>query len=377
MQPGQAADQRPVFGQRYFQLGKGIQAARRLHLTVHQVAALAGDVDVVLCLVTALQRFHATAPAPAIGVLPLVGQAYPDIFTVNFQHLEDGVPQRFLAVEARQLQAMPAVQLQGGDIADAVEGEVTLVIAGHCAQRGLLRVTSQLRLGQAAGDFRIGFHVADIEAGRQSLVDPPADIGEVALIFLARVIAETVLGIIGEAQVGIPIAKVFSHRTEDALVIKAAGLGAQLHLGRGLAGGRDKVDRPAQVGGAIAPGVGAAHDLDMVQGNRLDALEVTTAIGQVQRCAVLHQQDAALVEGALQPRTTNRQTRFLGAGARLDIHARGLAQGILRRAGAAGLVGFGIDDTGTTRNPRKLGALLGNCRRSGIALLLTDNGAVF
>ena len=235
-----------------------------------------------------------------------MGQAYADIFTVDFQHLEYRVPQRFLAVEARQLQAVPAVQLQGGDIADAVEGEVALVIAGHRAQRGLLGVTPQLRLGQAAGDFRIGFHVADIEAGRQSLVDPPADIGEVALVLLARVIAKTVLGIVGEAQVGIPVAKVFSHRPEDALVIETARFGAQLHRGRGLAGGRDEVDRTTQVGSTIAPGVGPAHDLDMVQGNRLDGLKVTTAIRQVEWRAVLHQQDAALVEGALQARATDR-----------------------------------------------------------------------
>ena len=103
MQPGQAADQRPVFGQRHFQLGKGVQASRRLHLAVHQIAAFAGDIDVVVGMIAALQRFHATAPTPAIGVLPLVGQAYADIFTVDFQHLEDRMPQRFLAVEARQL----------------------------------------------------------------------------------------------------------------------------------------------------------------------------------------------------------------------------------------------------------------------------------
>ncbi|MNH48214.1 hypothetical protein D3C79_1118770 [compost metagenome] len=45
---------------------------------------------------------------------------------------------------------MPAAQLQGGDVADAVEIVVALLVAGDVARRGLLGVVAHLRLGQVA-----------------------------------------------------------------------------------------------------------------------------------------------------------------------------------------------------------------------------------
>ena len=54
----------------------------------------------------------------------------------------------------------------------------------------------------------------------------------------------------------------------------------------------------------------------MVGGQWLDGLEVEAAIGKVDRRAILHQQQAASMEGALQAGATNGQARFLGAEAR-------------------------------------------------------------
>ncbi|MCY1175762.1 hypothetical protein D9M73_160140 [compost metagenome] len=115
----------------------------------------------------------------------------------------------------------------------------------------------------------------------------------------------------------------------------------------------------------------------MIGGERLDGLEVEAAVGQVDRRAVLHQQQAAAVEGALQAGTADRQARFLGAEARLDEHAGGQAEGVLQGAGAAGLVGLGIDDSRAAGDVGELGLLLGDGRRGGVLVQFAlDGGAV-
>ncbi|MNF51322.1 hypothetical protein D3C84_326400 [compost metagenome] len=369
VQPGGPADQRPALGQRHLQLGEGVQIARGLVQFVDPASLVAADVEVARVPVAPVAGLDAAGPAPAVAARPLVAQAQAVVLAVDIQHLEDRVEQRLLAVVAGQFQAMAVAQLQGADIADPVEGEVAPLVASEAARRSLLRVAAHLRLGQAAGQLRVGFHMGQVEAGSQVLVDLPAEVGEVALVVLAGVVAEAVLGIVVDAQVGVPGAEVLGHRAEQPLVVEAASLHAQVDRRGRLPGRRDEVDRPAEVGRAVAPGVGAAQHLDVVGGQRFDGLEVEAAVGQVDRRAVLHQQQAAAVEGALQAGAADRQARLLGAEARLDEHPGGQAQGVLQGAAAPALVGFGVDNAGAAGYLRELDALFRQRGRGWVARL--------
>ncbi|MNF71746.1 hypothetical protein D3C84_537030 [compost metagenome] len=331
---------------------------------------LAADVDVARIPVAPVAGFHAAGPAPALLVRPFVRQTQSVVFAIDIQHLEDGVEQRLGAVEAGQFQAVAAVQLQDAEVAQAVEVEVALLVAGDIARRRLLGVLAHLRLGQVAGQVGVGFHMGEVEARGDPLVDAPAEVGEVALVVLPRVVAVAVLGVVVEADESIPVAEVLGEGAVQALVVEAAGFGAQGGRWRGLPAGGDEVDGTAQVGRAIAPGVGAAQDFDVVGGQGLDGLEVEAAVGQVDRCAVLHQQQATTVEGALQAGAADRQTRLLGAEARLDEDAGGQPEGILQGAAAATLVGFGIHHPGTAGDMGEVGLLLGQGRGGGVLAVL-------
>ncbi|MCY1407656.1 hypothetical protein D9M71_229630 [compost metagenome] len=219
--------------------------------------------------------------------------------------------------------------------------------------------------------------MGQVQAAGEVLVDLAAEVGEVALVLLPRVVAEAVLAVVVGAEVAVEAAEVLGHRGVLAVVVEAAGFQAQVHRRCGLAGGADEVDRPAEVGRAVAPGVGAAQHFDVVHRQRFDGLEVEAAVGQVDRRAVLHQQQAAAVEGALQAGAADRQARFLGAEARLDEHAGGEAEGVLQGAGAAGLVGLGVDQRGAAGDVAELGLLLLDGRRGGVELVLADDGGVF
>ena len=113
--------------------------------------------------------------------------------------------------------------------------------------------------------------------------------------------------------------------------------------GRGLAGRRHHVDRPAQQGAAEAQGVAAAIDLGVAGDQRVGDLAVAIAVGLVQRQPVLGDQQAAVVVGVAAARAADRDAD-VAAPLLLGEDARRIAEHVVQRQGEAVLVGFRRDD---------------------------------
>ncbi len=73
-------------------------------------------------------------------------------------------------------------------------------------------------------------------------------------------------------------------------------------------------------------------------------MEVEAAVCDVHGDAVLHQFEAASVEGSLDSGATDGDTGFFGAEARLDEHAGRVIEDVLEGCGFATFIGFCIDD---------------------------------
>ena len=85
--------------------------------------------------------------------------------------------------------------------------------------------------------------------------------------------------------------------------------------------------------------IGALVDLQMADHRRVDFLEVTAAIGQIDRHTVLQQRHPAQVDVAPQTRAANHQPHFFGE-ARLGEHAGHQAQRVAKRQGVLVFEGF-------------------------------------
>ncbi len=97
----------------------------------------------------------------------------------------------------------------------------------------------------------------------------------------------------------------------------------------------------------------------MVRGQRIDRLHVESAIGEVQRHAVLKHANAAAVKRALHARAADRNARLVRAETRLRDHAGREREGVCHRAGTATQVAVRLDDFRGTRSFRQFLAALG------------------
>ncbi len=129
-----------------------------------------------------------------------------------------------------------------------------------------------------------------------------------------------------------------------ARVAETAAFQAQIERRRAASGRTHEVDRAAERRGAVLQRVRAAEDLDVARGERLDRLEVATAVGLIEIDAVLQQFESAQMERPLQTRAAHRQARFLGAEARLHEDAGRIAECVGQGARALLAIALRIDD---------------------------------
>ena len=82
----------------------------------------------------------------------------------------------------------------------------------------------------------------------------------------------------------------------------------------------------------------------MASGLRIDGLHFKAAIGEIQRHAILHEPDAAPLEGALDAGAADGEAGFIRTEARLHEHTRSEIQRILQRDGPPAQVVLRIHD---------------------------------
>ena len=90
----------------------------------------------------------------------------------------------------------------------------------------------------------------------------------------------------------------------------AASIQAQNAVGCGVAGGRDEVDGPAQVGRTVLQGIGSFVHFNVLQGQWVDVLKIRATVCQVNWNTILQKTYATHVKGARQARASNAQPCF-------------------------------------------------------------------
>src|SRR5690606_32604185 len=84
-------------------------------------------------------------------------------------------------------------------------------------------------------------------------------------------------------------------------------------------------------------------DFDVLRRERFDRLEIKSSVGEIERHAVLHQLQSPTVEGALDARAADGESRFLGPETGLHKNAGGVVERVFQRRGAAAPVVFRVD----------------------------------
>ena len=225
---------------------------------------------------------------------------HPIVGRVLIDDLEDRVGQLLDAAVGHQLEVGGSAHLPGGAVGEAPQLEVTLVVTGDVGQIGLPRVGAELGPRQSPGQLALGVHAGKKEPCPHAAAKIMTEIGRDALCVLLGVIAVAALEELAAADEGIGVTPGKADSGRSPRVAVAAGLDARMHARCIAAAQADKVDRPAQSGGAKGRGVGAAVDLDIARRQRLDSLHVEATIGQIKGHAILQEQQAAAMEGALQ-----------------------------------------------------------------------------
>ena len=167
---------------------------------------------------------------------------------------------------------------------------------------------------------------------------------------LLRIRAEAILRIVRDGDVVIRRADDLAAAHLSAGIAVGAVFGTGLREVRRVASGGNVVDRTAERGAAVAQGVRAAEDFEILDGERFDGLHVEAAVGEVQRDAIEHQLEAAPVERALNAGATDGEAGFIGAEARLHEDAGDVFEGVLHGGDAARLELRRRDDARAARD---------------------------
>ncbi len=148
----------------------------------------------------------------------------------------------------------------------------------------------------------------------------------------------------GDGGIDVPVAVRAGHGGVAADGAEAAALELpQVFLQGRAAGGRDQIDRPAQLRPAEAQGVRPLPHFNVAGAQGVHSLKVGKTVGVGEGHAVLGQQDPALMEALGDTRTANGEAAFLAI-AFLGQDAGDVPQGVGKALGEAVGVAFGRDD---------------------------------
>lgn len=231
---------------------------------------------------------------------------------------QDGMVQILAGPERGERELLVAV-LPGGFIGEAEKVEVPFPVAidviedfDPSVSLRLPWVCFQLGFGEIAGELGIREGEREVESCLELIVEPVSDVCEEALVVLFAVVAEAILREMGEAEEVVVFSRDTTGGEESADGTETSELRAGGERRGVIARWGDEVDGTAQCGGAELERVRATVDFDGLRNEGFDGLEIEAAVRDVHGYAVLHEFQAAAVEGALNAGTTNGDAGFFG-----------------------------------------------------------------